>query len=96
MMEPGQEPIDGARIAVILQMQRRRQVIVGHAHSTDDDDLGRVVRIDMGDPDSSTSQEGSPSLLIPRHHWDTHSRRDTEYGCDYSLELTAEAIANTS
>jgi hypothetical protein len=71
---------DGRRTAVVLRLDDLHdRVVIGHATSEEDPDLGSVLRVTIEDV------QGLHELFLVESQWNGSVVDGTEYGCEYCL-----------
>jgi hypothetical protein len=80
--KPDLAQCDGKRIAVVLAIEGKRQVLRGVGHWSDHPTLGNALRIPLeGDPSCASE------ILLTQDSWSGEVKPDTQYGCDLSITL---------
>jgi hypothetical protein len=73
---------DGKRIAVVLGIEGKRQVLCGVGHWSYHPTVGNALRIPI-DGDQGCASE----LLLAEESWRGEVAVDTQYGCDVRISL---------
>lgn len=87
----GLSHLNGRRIVVRLSTPDRVVVVRGTGQYVGQIDGPKILRVEL---DSDGERDGKPVIVIDENLWSGNVLPDTEFGCDYRIEIGSQVRAN--